>query len=579
MRNKTVKMALALSLLVLLCVSAGCGNRGAAGTRTDFAGYSADGSVILEKDGVTVTTAGLGSDPTATEETPIIWVDIENTGARDVWLGVSGGSVNGVAADVRLIDFYQEDGTYYGANYETQLAIPAGGSGRYALGYFGTGVPGIDLSTLGELEFCFTMAEDAYSRYSYLSEPVAIVAGTEASAPDITALGTVVMDDDRITLVVGEQDYDDFFGPEVYVYLRNKSGRFIGVSPETAELDGVFCDYLYGGLAAAPGKVAAASISFDGEARELKGFESMTVCFRLYEAETIDGIDPDNGTALAPVTVRYPPQNWGEYENGGMSMEIRPRYNELVTVEAPADDGNGVLFSVSETASLAAGGYDGAGWLFSIGKISEARLHEMLCYDLSGVDIFAKDGEGNYYAYYHPTDVRYERATAEEMERDMGQWSMLCEWAEGMKDRFVERNGLESVSYGGSDVELYLARAAYLDGVNYTLSTTEYGPVDGRGVDGAPYAEFVMRGCFEAVDIGETPDGEYVVLSFPEEAVRLDFFFAPGAYVRVTSGDGETLYQAMWYDDDTSFAEAMRNWYYAAAELAGVRPPDESPVP
>ena len=161
------------------------------------------------------------------------------------------------------------------------------------------------------------------------------------------------------------------------------------------------------------------------------------------------------------------------------------------------------------------------------------------------------------------------------MERDAAQWSMLCEWAEGMKDKLAEQNGLERVYYGNSDLDIYLARAAYMDGVNYTLSTKEYGPVAGGGVDGAPYAEFVMRGLFTMTE-DEAPDGEYVVLSLPDEDVRIDFFTAPGAYARVVAGGQETMYQAAWWDDDVSYADAMRGWYYAAAEKAGVKPVNES---
>ena len=573
------KIAWTLAALLLMGVLTSCGAKNATESGTQKSAedtYSVDGSVIFDKDGVTVTTAGLDTDPTSLDGEPIIWVDVKNTGAQDVYLGVTGGSVNGVVTDVLLVSFEEEDGEYIGASYLGGQTIPAGDSARYALGYYGTNVPGIDLSQPGELEFCFTTSEDEDTWYNYISEPVVITVDKSAPAVDITELGTVVLDDDRMTLVVGEQDYDDFFGPEVYIYMRNKTDKYIGVSPDSAELDGVACDYLLGGLAAAPGKVAAAFLSFDGEARELKGFENMTLNLSSYEGEDMESMDFEKSAPLAPITVQYPPQIWGEYENGGLSLEIQPKYNDLITVETPQNDADGILFTVSETASMEAGGYDGAGWLFSIGALSERALHEMLGSDMSDADVFAWDGGDNYYMYYHPTDVRYERATAEEMERDSEQWSMLCEWAESMKDKITERNGLEHVAYGNSIVDIYVARAAWLDGVNATLSTTEYGPVAVKGVDGTPYAEFVMHGFFDMVDDAEAPDGEYVALNFPDDDVRLDFFFAPDNYIRVTSGGSETLYQAVWWDDDISNAEAMQGWYYAVAEEAGVRERDDS---
>ena len=588
------KLALLLSALLALSVLAGCGSKSTTGAETSAnaqtqtqtetrdtqsaGAFTPDGSVIFEKDGVTVTTAGLDVDPTTEDESPIIWVDIANSSDKDAYLGVAGGSVNGVVTEVRLIEFYMEDGTYNGGNYESQLTIPAKSSARYALGYYGTGVPGISLDALGEMELCFTTSEDEFSWYNYISEPVILTVDASVPTPDITALGTVAIDDDRMTLVVGEQDYDDWFGPEVYLYLRNKTEKYIAVSPDSAELDGVSCDYVLGGLAAAPGKVAVAFLGFDGEAKALKGFENLTLNFSFSEAEDMDSMNMENSTALAPVTATYPPQIWGEYENGGLRMDIRPKYNDLITVETPRDDENGILFSVSETASLKAGGFEGAGWLFAIGTADENKLHELLCYDMSGVEAFAKDADGNYYIYYHPTDVRFERATVEEMTRDAEQWSMLCQWAEDMKDRFADQNGLEYVSFGNTDVDICLARAAWMDGVNATLSTTEYGPVAVKGMDGTPYARFVMQGFYIETE-DETPDGEYVVLNFPDEDIRVDFFFAPENYARVVSNGYETLYQAVWWDESVSYADAMQGWYYAAAEKAGVKPADKSLAP
>ena len=64
--------------------------------------FSPNGSVIFEKDGLRVTTAGLDMDPTSESSDPIIWVDIENTGDRDAYLGVTDGSVHGFMATVVL---------------------------------------------------------------------------------------------------------------------------------------------------------------------------------------------------------------------------------------------------------------------------------------------------------------------------------------------------------------------------------------------------------------------------------------------------------------------------------------------
>ena len=543
--------------------------------------FSPNGSVIFEKDGVKVTTAGLDTDPTSESSDPIIWLDIENTGDKDAYLGVTDGSVNCFMATVVLNEYYDEetDG-YFGSNSDFGVTAPAGESVRRALGYYKVSAPGVNTDTLGEIEFAFTTAEDEFTWHDYISAPIVIKTGEHVEDVDIASLGAVVIDDEEMTLVFGEQDYDDWSGPEFAVYVENKTDQWLGLSPEEAEGDGVVCDYMYGAAAVAPGKKYAGPIGFDGEMRELKGIENLSVTYRRYLADSFDDLlDGDTGL-LDPIHMTYPPQIWGEYENAGYVLNIKPKINSLITVDAPENDPDGILFTVSETASLEAGGYDGAGWLFSIGKVSENRLHELLQNDMSGAYVFAKDASGDYYMIYHPTDVRYERATAEEMERGMAQWTMLNAWAEEVTGRFIDENeGLESYDRGNTAVDIYLARAAWQEGVNATLSTTEYGPVELKGVDGTPYAESVMGCHFWETDAGETPDGEYVALNFPDDGVRLDFFFAPGGYVRCVSGDYEALYQASWEDDNATCAEAMQGWYYAAAEHAGVKPIDASLEP
>ena len=196
---------------------------------------------------------------------------------------------------------------------------------------------------------------------------------------------------------------------------------------------------------------------------------------------------------------------------------------------------------------------------------------------MSGAEVFAKDSEGNYYIYYHPTDVRFERATAEEMHRDSKQWSMLCEWADDMKYIVRDANGLEYESYGNSELEILVARAAWMEDENATIAYLEpYGTVELAGVDGTPYADFILHGYFWEDWDGEleTPDGEYMVLNLPAENARVDFFFGDPSIARVTMNGEERLYQAEWYDDNISYPEAVHGWYYAAAEKAGLKEAD-----
>ncbi|MBR2742539.1 MAG: hypothetical protein IKD89_03025 [Clostridia bacterium] len=274
------------------------------------------------------------------------------------------------------------------------------------------------------------------------------------------------------------------------------------------------------------------------------------------------------------------------YTNNGIILTVPGDYDELVTVDMPEASEDGILFSVSENASVeaaAASEYDteGAGWLFAIGTVSEDKLHEMLCYDMSGAEVFAKDAEGNCYIYYHPTDVRIMRE-GDITDEDMAQWSALCEWAAGVPASITteEDIGLTEEKRGNTDLDIYLNRSAYMDGTIYTVSTTEFGPKTGDGAIAQPYVDRLTKGMtLEMLDISETPDGEYAVLYFPVDDMRFDFFFAEDKvnYIRQIWSGNEALYKAAFADGETNAAEVMNEWYHALIE-AGAQGTENVPA-
>jgi len=179
---------------------------------------------------------------------------------------------------------------------------------------------------------------------------------------------------------------------------------------------------------------------------------SLTACTPKNDTSgiTVSGDSVDvNGVALRPEG-----EAAGIFKNGDLKLLVPLEYNDLVLTETPEKDENGRLFTVSEKASVEAdkaqgGSGDGAGWLFSIGTLDEAQLQELLSGDVPGAEPFAKDAEGNYYVYYHPTDVRFVRESYEgvgdENNEDWQQWTALNEWAQDkVRDTFVSENGLEA---------------------------------------------------------------------------------------------------------------------------------------
>ena len=285
--------------------------------------------------------------------------------------------------------------------------------------------------------------------------------------------------------------------------------------------------------------------------------------------------------ALAATTVCFAEESKEAvaFENSGITLSIPGEYAEKLVVEDAPEDGN--LFKVSEKASIEAAKAqgvedDGPGWLFSIGTVPEDEAHMMLCGDMSGADIFAKDAENNFYIFYHPTDVRLVRENYDDP-AEMEGWSELTEWAATVMDTLVADNeGLTAEKFGNSEVEIALFNTVYGD-KNYTISTLEHGPLDPGDVDPMPFVERLTKGVkYEYADESETPDGEYAVLTFPDEDARFDFFFAEGGenYVRKVTGEGddefETLYKATFEDGATKASEIMKEWYDAIVAAAGV---------
>ena len=569
--KKTI--VLLLSVLLLLPALAGCGKKPDASPQT----FAADGSVLFDRDGVTVTTAGLDEDPTDLNVQPIVWVDIANKNDEDVYFGVTDGIVNGFTATVVLIDFHMEDGEYSGADYTFELTLPANSTGRYALSYYRSRIPGIEMETLAELSLRFTRAKDESSWPDFTSDRVRIVTGETVPAVDIADFGTVVVDNDKLRVVLGEQDYDEWVGPEILFYAENKTDRYLGLYSGVTEADGFRTEFGMALCSLAPGARGGGYLSFDEEIRNLKGIEKLTVYFSLAESDSPDGLEGYNAAAMDPVSVTYPPQIWGNYENGGVTLEIKPKFNRLLTVETPKNDPDGILFTVSETASMEAGGYDGAGWLFSFARVSEERVHELLCEDMSGVSLLSRDADGSYYLAYTPTDVRYERATPEALQRDAAQWASLVEWADDAVRGLGERNGAFSVSYGNDSINLLLARAAWRDGVKTTLSSAEFGTLSSTPEIGARYAAAAAWEIFWEINPDEMPEEgtDAIRVDFPEYGASLDFYQTPGGYVRLTTDENVSCWQIFWEDDAAPCEEIIRGWYYALAEAAGARPHDD----
>ena len=111
------------------------------------------------------------------------------------------------------------------------------------------------------------------------------------------------------------------------------------------------------------------------------------------------------------------------------------------------------------------------------------------------------------------------------------------------------------------------------DPVAYTISTVEYGPLEPGSMDPVPFAALLLDMKLEPADLSLRPDGEYVVLHFPDENLYYYFFLADGRgdLILQTDAEGrEELFRAVAPEDRAAAADVMSAWYYSLAEDQGL---------
>ena len=110
----------------------------------------------------------------------------------------------------------------------------------------------------------------------------------------------------------------------------------------------------------------------------------------------------------------------------------------------------------------------------------------------------------------------------------------------------------------------------------YTLATTEYDVMKPAEPYAPGFTELLSKAVLTPADASETPEGEYVVLAFPEEKVRFDFFEGDPEknYIRQVNPDGtEELFRATLPEDVyITVSGLMSAEATALAEALGIVP-------
>ena len=226
-----------------------------------------------------------------------------------------------------------------------------------------------------------------------------------------------------------------------------------------------------------------------------------------------------------------------KFESAGFTLSIPNEYVDLLLVDTTVHtEPDGTFFSVHEKASVEAAQEIwpddptmGGGFLFGIGRVDEAIFHEMMIWGMTGADVFARDYEGNYYIYYHPTDVQLIRA-GEYTEADWQQWTQLGLWSNGVKQTFISDNsGLVAYERTYADVDCALHYIAYGEGSAHLTAMGGDAVYAPERSDSMPYVEQLLDDVmfYSVTDMGDEfdPEGDYITLRAPEMFIYLSFDF------------------------------------------------------
>lgn len=260
-------------------------------------------------------------------------------------------------------------------------------------------------------------------------------------------------------------------------------------------------------------------------------------------------------------------------ENGGLTLPLPAKYRDAVIVAAPENDADGILFEVSEKASVEAAknmeDEDGAGWIFSVRKASREELNHLRGGVMLGEEVFAQAEDGGFYLLCTPTDYRFLREDYEGTEKEEALFQEIQGWASSEASKaIIAQNSLTPCAYTNTDVDQLFARILYDGSRNFNLIFLEEHAHRPDKVDPAPWLEKLAEGVtIQEVDISRTPDGEYIVLNDLETDARFDFFRTDGNYVRQVWNDGknEALYQVTFADSSLKLNSIIEEWYEAVA--------------
>lgn len=265
-----------------------------------------------------------------------------------------------------------------------------------------------------------------------------------------------------------------------------------------------------------------------------------------------------------------------KFTSEGFTLSVPNEYADLLIVDTTVSAGiDGTFFSVHEKASVEASKAlwpddetMGGGFLFGIGRMDEDGFKNMMCADMSGAQVVARDKDGNYYFRYHPTDVQLIRE--EYTDADWEQWKELGQWASGAVETFIAENpALTPYTRTSNDIDIVLNRIDHWD-EPVTLSSPELdGQFSPTREQSAPYLDQLLDDVLYHSSHASAPEGAYITLTIPSLDWHFDFFTDEGQtqYIRQVFSDGmESLCIASRDGKAFPAGQIVLDWYNATAQ-------------
>jgi hypothetical protein len=230
---------------------------------------SIDEGVLLDQDGIVITSKGLVEDD--------IWgvgisLQIENNSTADIGVMCNAVIVNGFM----ISDLFSSEITASNKANETLYL------NSYELSEIG-------IDTIGQIELYFNVY-DAVSYDTILDSEVITIQTSQFADMDTTSMdgGYILVDQDGVKVIGKYVDENSFWGKSVLLYIENNSGQDIDLGCDAMSINGFMVDPYFSSVVYDGKKAMTAMYIYDTdlEANGITSIDEIEVSFQVYDDAT-----------------------------------------------------------------------------------------------------------------------------------------------------------------------------------------------------------------------------------------------------------------------------------------------------